>query len=809
MNNDTMTPKNDVAAKITDICRTAKNTNVRKILLGELADLSDDDFYETKLAWFCKRLRQDPRKRLDTIKRIVNVAFAYIISKYTSIAADMDVTSNCEARINNVIGNLYNAYNATDDVVQYVILNVALGLDASDMFKEKFEFIAQHSEFYKNTNEYINIFNHIQYMRNAAFKASSLDSSTLDWLYKLLSKVGFICDLEIIPLEGSVGSDALPSEEFADAESNIVPCAFKLYGKTYSSKYAFAVDRTDGYDRFVLLRSIDEVTERNGQKRLRLNYTDVGSYDTGENIAVTVVADDCRAEGRVVLTKSIGTFYSFITGDLLRKRHRMSFCNGLSSYKYYGELVASVIDAFEKIEILPNKRQAVIEKYILPVIKNNFNICKEECICLGTGCKRATETRPCNKDRFIDLEKDLAADCVGNMDVVSILTILFSVVGCKEILPQIFDRYEFDAQALDVLFDTVNSQLEKRFSEFTAERVNSLRDEFYKKSIDYLSLNIDESRFNDPTVALPLKPFRIRAYTDALIAVLENLNRDGTDGAINPIGNVYSISNKIELISGIKNIKDVRATLRDTLKVILAYYAGLSACGEQQLTYEVRAEQASKLGRTEIAECENAIKEAFRSGVVAKLAELGDDPSFYKLFETLKNDNKTLKDKISIMLGREMINASLLEKFIRTDKSAGKCYIHTVVGGETYECNLDDEAQCGLAEYKNVFVNRVVELLRFFNGEGSGGTRGACYPQVLTHTSSRVNVDNTTISAFTSCESDSGNSKKEYNVITYFKYEIGKRYFYVAPKKYEKTRWITYPILVRCSEFYGMVFGGK
>ena len=81
----------------------------------------------------------------------------------------------------------------------------------------------------------------------------------------------------------------------------------------------------------------------------------------------------------------------------------------------------------------------------------------------------------------------------------------------------------------------------------------------------------------------------------------------------------------------------------------------------------------------------------------------------------------------------------------------------------------------------------------------------SCYPQVLTHTSSRVNVDKTTINAFTVYESEQYLPKKEYNVITYFSYEISKRYYYIAPKKFEKTRWITYPILIRCSKFYETV----
>lgn len=788
----------DATDKLIEICGAAKDAYVRQILLGASFKIDSDDVYRAELEKLNKRLRKSSTHRINMIQRVVNLAFLYIISKYTSMG--VDVTSNCEARINNAVGNLYNSYNASDDVVQYIILNVALGLDASDKFKNKFELIAGRNDFYTHTDEYINIFNRLQKLRSASSNSKILDTVLPELLYKLAKKVGFICDLKI-----------LPSPEFADPKSDIVPCMFELEGKTYPSKYALVADRTDGYDRFLFLRSIDEFTSRTGEKLIRLNYTDIGSDEKGESVYVTVVTDDDYGFDRVVRAESVGMLYSFITGDLLRKRHRMSFCNGLSSYKYYGELVASVMDALEMIAIAPDKRMAVIENYIMPVIQSNFNICKEECVCSGTGCRYKGE-RPCKNDRRFEAEKDLTAHCVGNMDIVSVLTILFSVVGCKEILPQLFGRFEGDPDAFDTLFDHVNGQLEKRFSEFKSERVKQLRDKFYEKSIEYLSLNIDESKYKDAQVAQSLKPFRIRAYTDALLYVLENLDCAGAENKAGPIGNVYGMRNKIELISGIKNIEDVRATLRDSIKVILAYYSGLSSCKQQQLGYEVRAEQTYTLSPREIADYERDIKDAFFAGVDNKLGELGKlgvNPSFYDLFKMLKSDNDRLKGDISVMLGREMINVRALEQFVKLDDVNKRCYLVSQRGGDVYKCDLDDEAQCAMPDYRDVFVARVVELLNFFNGESASGIRFACYPQVLTHTSSRVNMDNTTISEFTTYESERGSFKKEYNVITYFKYEISKRYFYVAPKKFEKTRWIIYPILIRCSEFYDRVFGGK
>ena len=157
------------------------------------------------------------------------------------------------------------------------------------------------------------------------------------------------------------------------------------------------------------------------------------------------------------------------------------------------------------------------------------------------------------------------------------------------------------------------------------------------------------------------------------------------------------------------------------------------------------------------------------------------------------------------MLGREMVNSTGLKRFIELDNDNKKCYLieRKPKNGKSetvYRCDLDDERMCG-SDIKK-FTSRVVELLEFFKGEEQQGVRFAAYPQVLIHTSSKVNVDNTTINAFTVYDNEHYTRKKEYNVITYFTYEISKRYYYIAPKKFEKTRWITYPILIKCSDFY-------
>ncbi len=788
----------DAVDNIIELCRSVKDQNVRQIILG----LDFFTNYEGELRKLEKNLRTAPIHREKMFNRILNLAFAYVISKYASL--NMRATSNCEARIKHAIEHLYSTYNVTDDVIRFVILNVALGLDANKEFTKKFEVISSSEDFFNNTSEYINIFKHVQKLRQSTFKSKNKITGSNDYLYMLFKKVSFICDLEIVD-----------SSEYADPESMLAPCAFKTGKKIFPSKYTLVKYSPNAYvKKFLLLRAIDDFkVKAGGNPWLRLSYTEMSEHDTCENIKVFVTQklNERDDRGLQILMPSVGMFYSYITGDLLRKRHRMSFCNGLSSYKYYGELAASVMDALEILVVSNDKQYSVVENYILPVIKNNFNICKDDCVCTGVGCKFGAKQRLCNKDKVIELKNDLTADCLINMDTVSILTILFSVVGCKEILPQIFAKFKFDtAQSYDELFSKVNEQLDKRFSEFDSDKVEELRKQFYKKSIDYLSLNLDDFKRNNPLVAKTLKPFKIRAYTDALIASLENLDRDKSDCNVNPSEDVYSIQSKIDLINGISDVVDVRRALKETLKVIVTYYSGLANCTQQQLDYEIKAERIATLNEKTVRECEKAIQTAFMDGVRMKKKVLGDNPDFYTLFKNLVDDTEELKSEISIMLGREIVNLNRLRRFISLDDDNKKCKLierrrrDNGVFEVIYECDLDNETECSFDKPK--FVSKVVELLGFFKGSDGGF---ACYPQVLTHTSSRVNVDNTTINAFTVYESEQYIPQKEYNVITYFNYEISKRYFYIAPKKFEKTRWITYPILIRCSEFFNEVIKEK
>lgn len=791
--------RESVAIKnIIELCRKIKDDNVKRIILG--LDYLDD--YEAELQLFEEGLREDASNREAMFTRLIKLGFLYVVSKFTSI--DIIPGSNCETRIKHAVDNLYDTYNVTDDVVRFVVLNIALGLDASQIFRDKFEIIARHNSFYDRTDEYINIFKHVQKLRQSSFKVRNKIPNSAEYLYELFLNFSFLTEIKIVP-----------TGDYVDGESKIVPCGFEIDNKIYQSKYALAKYTQNEYStKFIMLRSIDELDGKNG-KILRLNYSELQEQDTSEPMRVFVTrnANPKFDRGKIILAKSVDKFYSYVTGGLIRKRHRMSFCNGLASYKYYGELAASIMDALEILAVAKDKQFAVIENYILPVIKNNFNICMEDCVCTGIGCKFEPECRLCNADKIIKDKAHLKAECLKNMDIISILTILFSVVGCKEILPQIFAKFEHvGAQGYEELFAKVCEQLKKRFSEFKPENVDKLRGEFYEESIKYLSLNIDEESSNDPNVAQTLKPFKIRAFTDALIYSLENLDNESTEHKVNPSENVYSIQSRIDLISSGSGIMDARTALKDTLKIIIAYYSGLASCKQQQLDYEIKAEQNSYMTTPTIRECERSILKAFKDGVREKVTAFGDSCTFYSLFKTLLDDCEEQKSDIAIMVGRELVNPRVLKSYILMDDEQKKCYLikrerrDNFNLEEVYRCDLDSEEQCNRESQK--FLQRVIELLYFFKGDDVSG-RSSCYPQVLTHTSSRVNVDNTTINSFTVYESEQYTPKKEYNVITYFSYEISKRYFYVAPKKFEKTRWITYPILIRCSKFYNAVIKGE
>ncbi|MDE5943049.1 MAG: hypothetical protein K2H30_02445 [Clostridia bacterium] len=780
----------DYIGKVIELCRSVKDKEVFKIILGKNLFYSNPPKALKKLE---TDLRQDASQRERLYNCIVNLAFAYITSKFVSL--NFQPTSNCESRIKLSAEHLYSTYDLTDDAIKYIMLNVALGLDANIAFRDKFSAIGSKDSFYKQTDEYIGIFKHIQKLKQSDTKTKENIPDSGENLYKLFKKVSFICDLQIAD-----GTD------YTDPESKIRPCRFIIGDKSYDAKYMLVRYFPEGTSgKYLLLRSIDD-TGKDGEGVLKLNFTGIDEHDNRIQTSITVTEEFTEGNrDSFVVTDSLGKFYSYITGDLLRKRHRMSFCNGFDSYKYYGELAASVMDALEMQITNDDKQCTAVEKYILPVIVNNFNICQEECVCMGVGCKFGINEKQCGRDKVIRVKENFKPECAINMDIVSILTILFSVVGCKDILPQIFARVSFDKPTdYSDLFKKVNDQLRKRFAGFDSEKVEELRRNIYNTSISYLSFDLKNA---DTRVTQTLKPLIIRAYTDSLIACLENLDRKDAICVANPSENVYGIQNKIDLIKSMSPAVDVRAALRDTVKIILTYYAGLAHCTQQQLNFEIKAEQMTVLDKETVGQCEKDIYDAFMDGVDMKLKEIGSGASFCHLFRIMFDDAKNQKSDISLMLGREMVNISSLDEYIQFD--GGKCYLVIKNDGNrtTYSWDLDDEKDCRVNESE--FNARVVELLNFFKGEDNSGSKFACYPKVLTHTSSRVNVDKTTISSFTVYESERYIPQKEYNVITYFSYEISKRYFYVAPKKFEKTRWITYPILIRCSELYSRVIKGE
>ena len=97
----------------------------------------------------------------------------------------------------------------------------------------------------------------------------------------------------------------------------------------------------------------------------------------------------------------------------------------------------------------------------------------------------------------------------------------------------------------------------------------------------------------------------------------------------------------------------------------------------------------------------------------------------------------------------------------------------------------------------------------FYDGNTDCGI--GIYPQVLTFSSTMINRDGNIIRKFAFSATESRNShavrEEEYNVFSFFDYEINKQYFYVPPKKCENSNWLTHPILIGCSEFIEAVFG--
>lgn len=136
----------DATDKIIDLCRGIKDKYVRQIVLG-LDFVSD---YEKELKKLEKNLRTASIYREEMFNRIVNLVFAYIVSKYKALykTVDFRAESNCEARIKHAADNLYSTYNVTDDVVRFVLLNIALGLDASESFRDKFDVLKKGGAFY-------------------------------------------------------------------------------------------------------------------------------------------------------------------------------------------------------------------------------------------------------------------------------------------------------------------------------------------------------------------------------------------------------------------------------------------------------------------------------------------------------------------------------------------------------------------------------------------------------------------------------------------------------------------------------------
>lgn len=278
---ETFSEEKDYTLEILDLCKNVKDDAVKQIIIGGY--VYD---YKEQLKDLTISLKRDFNSRERLFNCLVNLGFAYIISKYRSL--NLSATSSCETRIKHAIDNLYSSYNATDDVVRFVILNIALVLDASEAFLKKFDVISSKSGFYENTDEYINIFRHIQKLRQAGFKTKSEMTDSDDYLYLLFSKLSFICDLQIVE-----------SEEYADKASGFTSCAFKIDNKLYPCKYALVKQTLNEYSsKYLLLRSIDDFVLKTGERKLSLYYTDMGDNDTGEDLKVEVAEKETPGDRR-------------------------------------------------------------------------------------------------------------------------------------------------------------------------------------------------------------------------------------------------------------------------------------------------------------------------------------------------------------------------------------------------------------------------------------------------------------------------------------------------------------------------------
>ena len=760
---------------------------------------------------------------------ITNCIYAYLVASFSDnmtveLAYADDVIDNsksfCVERVEDALFGLYDTYDATDDLVKFVVFNAALAVGNDPKLQNDLGFKRSSSfnEYHANGNsaDQENLLSIFRWMfnlrklvtnRRIGYILEHYDE-TINKLIHLMDYASFFSD---ISLQKDSDSD---SYNFVLQNGKVVKTNFVIL------KVAF---------NFFLLRSV-ETKKTDNKTSMVLKYSRSNESETAAKISREIVGWDAAPveptdEGAGIpriKVKSVGETYSEITNGLMRKRSRSTFCGGLSGYKYYTELAASIIDA---IEIIANNRTGKsVVTYLLPLIKNqkNFSICKDECVCIRPSC-RNNDKKLCKGTKTFD-QADFNYVCLSSMRLLPILTLLLIVAGSKSILPQVFECVTDNPDPED-LFKEINKQLSMRFTNYNPIEVDKTGKQIYNDNLykSSLTLNARDERSLPRQVLPAVHKLKARAYTVAIVNELERIENSFDKKKIS-IGN-YSIKEMFDAMDEFlvassedtfdSDVKYAKQCLRQVLMTVLCYYRGLSSCIAEQFEYEVDLENSLKEGMVNTDLANKKIKEEFFKGVKEELQLLeGDDlkdphiPTFYELFNELKNLNSRSSNDINMALGRDMLDVHELFRNVQIDPESEICLIYSndPKTNSSEWINLDEEyCSCSLS---NFFIG-IKNIIGYFYDRNVEHGIGI-YPQVLTFSSTMINRDGNIIRKFmfytTESRSARNSKEKEYNVFSFFDYEINKRYFFVPPKKYENSNWLTHPILIGCAEFCDAVF---
>lgn len=752
-------------------------------------------------------LKSDTSNLFSMFFGISNAIYAYFVAAFSdkmteelAFANQKKAKSFCVSRVENALFGLYDTYDVTDDVVKFVVFNATLAIDNDRILQNALDLSFPLNNKLDNEENLLSIFRWMFKLNKNKKNVNKLDNAIkahyADTIRKLRHLMNYASFLKDVTLQKDGNSESYN---------------FVHNGKTLKSHYVIYKKGS----KFLLLRSIE--TEVNNESSMLLEYTDSNESESGvkttrELVNATAAEGTSENKYRQIAVKNVGEVYSEISNGLLRVRSRSTFCGGLSGYKYYTELAASIIDALEKLTRSKDKVVDYLHKLITK--EKNYAICKDECKCTRPSCHLDSEDGKedvcsCAERKCFDNPEDLRVECLGNMNLLPILTILLIVAGSKSILPQLFDIVKGDP---DALFSRINEQLSLRFPMYDPAKVDENSKQVFDTSKNSLTLSIENEQNLPLRVMEALNKLKARAYTVAIIDKLEEIeNRIEYGSARFRIGNVdnYSIKEMLDAMpteSTEANSADIRYAkqcLQRVLQTVLCFYSGLSNCMEKQFQYEIDLENNTSI---DIRSSVDSIRIAFFEGIKAEAKELEqlrgnrNNPSFYDLFEALikLNQSQSCRANINMALGRDIVDMRELNRYVRIIPASKLCLING---------KFDLDGDC--SDAGGEFLKAIRQVIGYFYNRNSDNGIGI-YPQVLTFSSKTMNRDGNIIQKFMFYivgNRSSAIMEREYNVFSFVDYEINKRYFFVPPRKYENSNWLTHPILIGCSEFCDAVFG--